>query len=207
MTTSLILYIEREILPLYERFDAAHREDYGRMLIRQSLGIAGYYSVNMYMVYAIAAFHDLGLSVDRKSHHLESGRIVRECERLKEWFSVEEIETMAQEVEDYRASSAQEPLSFYGCIVAEADRFIKPKKIIERTVQYGLDHYTEYGTEGYWQRTLDHLHAKYAEGGYLKPYFSESPNVRRMAALCGIIKDEARLRGIFEKQFRILSTE
>lgn len=199
MTTSLILYIEREVLPGYERFDAAHREDHAQMVIKQSLEIATHYPVNQEMVYAIAAFHDLGLEVDRKTHHLESGRIVRKCERLKEWFSAEEIETMAQAVEDHRASSDHEPRSIYGKIVAEADRFIEPEKIIERTVQYGLANYPNLNKEGHWRRTLDHLHEKYAEGGYLKLYFPESPNVQRLESLRERINDEPQLRTIFEK--------
>lgn len=205
MYPSLVLYIEREVLPRYERFDAAHRVDHAQMVIKQSLEIAKHYPVIQEMVYAIAAFHDLGLEVDRKTHHLESGRIVRETERLREWFSPEEIETMAQAVEDHRASSDHEPRSIYGKIVAEADRFIVPEKIIERTVQYGLDHYPELDKEGHWQRTLDHLHEKFAEGGYLKLWFPESLNVQRLEDLRKIIKDEAQLRAIFEKFYNELT--
>ncbi len=202
--TCLTLYIEREILPRYNGFDKAHREDHARMVIAQSLDIARHYAVNMEMVYAIAAFHDLGLAIDRKTHHLKSGRIVREDQRLHEWFTQEEIETMAQAVEDHRASSDHEPRSIYGKIVAEGDRYIEPEKIIERTVQYGLDHYPELDKEGHWQRTLDHLHEKYGEGGYLKLWFPESPNVERLNSLREIIKDEPRLRRIFDRIYNEL---
>lgn len=204
MNTGLTLYIEREILPRYNGFDKAHREDHARMVIKQSLEIARHYAVNMEMVYAVAAFHDLGLAIDRKKHHLESGRIVREDQRLHEWFTQEEIETMAQAVEDHRASSDHEPRSIYGKIVAEGDRYIEPEKIIERTVQYGLYHYPELDKEGHWQRTLDHLHEKYAEGGYLKLWFPESPNVERLNSLQEIIKDEPRLRRIFDRIYHEL---
>lgn len=204
MNTGLTLYIEREILPRYNGFDKAHREDHARMVIAQSLDIARHYALNMEMVYTIAAFHDLGLAIDRKTHHLESGRKVREDQRLHEWFTPEEIETMAQAVEDHRASSDHEPRSIYGKIVAEGDRYIEPEKIIERTVQYGLDHYPELDKEGHWQRTLDHLHEKYGEGGYLKLWFSESPNVERLNSLREIIKDEPRLRRIFDRIYNEL---
>lgn len=203
MNTGLTLYIEKEIIPRYKGFDKAHREDHVRMVIEQSLEIARHYGINLDMVYAIAAFHDLGLEVDRKTHHLESGRIIREDPRLREWFSQEEIETMAQAVEDHRASSDHEPRNIYGKIVAEADRFIEPEKIIERTVQYGLDHYPELDKDGHWRRTLDHLHEKYAEGGYLKLWFPESPNIERLEALREIIKDEPRLRCIFNNIYSI----
>lgn len=207
MDAGLTLYLEREIIPRYNSFDKAHREDHARMVIEQSLEIARHYAVNMEMVYAVAAFHDTGLAIDRKTHHLESGRIVREDEKLKQWFSADEIETMAQAVEDHRASSDHEPRSIYGKIVAEADRYIEPEKIIERTVQYGLDHYPELNKEGHWRRTLCHLNEKYSENGYLKLWFPESPNVERLNALREIIKDEPQLRQIFDRIFDRLKQE
>lgn len=95
------------------------------------------------MMYAIAAFHDLGLQEDRKTHHLVSGRIVREDERLRKEFTPEQIETMAQAVEDHRASSDHEPRSIYGKIVAEADRLIDKDTILRRTLQYGFRNYPD----------------------------------------------------------------
>ena len=84
MTPSLQNYIESEILPRYEAFDAAHQRDHADSVIRQSLALAEHYDVNKDMVYAIAAYHDTGLVVDRKTHHLESGRRMREDARLLE---------------------------------------------------------------------------------------------------------------------------
>ena len=112
------------------------------------------------MMYAIAAYHDLGLQEDRKTHHLVSGRIVREDKKLCEWFSAEQIETIAQAVEDHRASSDHEPRSIYGKIVAEADRLIDPETVLSRTIQYGFKHYPEYGKEDHIRRALDHLDEK-----------------------------------------------
>ena len=201
MNTTLTEFIRTEILPQYAAFDKAHREDHARMVIEQSLELARHNDVDEDMVLAIAAYHDLGLSVDRKTHHIESGRIVRSDTRLTQWFTPEQIETMAQAVEDHRASSDHAPRSIYGKIVAEADRFIDPEKIIERTVQFGLDHYPELDKEDHWQRTLEHLHKKYAEGGYLRLWFPQSPNVARLGRLRRIIRDEALLRTIFERYF------
>ena len=190
---SLKNYIETNILPLYDGFDAAHQRNHVDMVIEQSLAIAADLNVDTDMVYAIAAYHDIGLTADRKTHHLESGKIVREDMRLRSWFGEDEIETMAQACEDHRASSDHEPRSIYGKIVAEADRFIDSDTIILRTVQYGLANYPELDKEGHWQRTLDHLHEKYAEGGYLRLWFENSPNVARLNALREIIKDKTHL--------------
>ena len=91
--------------------------------------------------------------------------------------------------------------SLDGRIIAEADRQIEPETIVRRTVQYGFAHYPELDREGHWQRTLEHLHVKYAEGGYLKLWIPESPNAAKLAALRALIADEAQLRILFDKFF------
>lgn len=197
-------YIEENIIPRYDSFDAAHRRDHVRYVISQSLELARYYDVNEDMVYAIAAYHDTGLEVDRKTHHLESGRIVRQDSKLRQWFTSEQIEVMAQAVEDHRASSDHQPRSIYGKIVAEADRQIDEETIIRRTIQYGLSHYPELDREGHWERTLEHLLEKYAEGGYLRLWIPESPNAARLRELQEKIKDRQALRALFETIYNSL---
>lgn len=199
VNTSLSGYIEDNIIPRYKSFDKAHQTGHAYTVIRQSLELARHYDVNIDMVYAIAAYHDTGLAVDRKTHHLESGKVVRSDENLLRWFSKRQVETIAKAVEDHRASNGSRPRSIYGKIVAEADRQIDTEVVIRRTIQYGLSHYPELDKEGHWQRTLEHLHEKYAEGGYLKLWIPESPNAERLQELRAVIADEVRLREIFER--------
>jgi len=196
---TLSAFLEEEIIPRYAAFDKAHREDHARSVVQRALQMAAFYPVDRNMLYAAAACHDLGLAVDRKTHHLESGRIIREASRLREWFSPEQIETIAEAAEDHRASSDHAPRSLYGRLVAEADRLIEPEQIIRRTVQFGLSHYPELEKEGHWQRTLEHLHEKYDYGGYLKLWIPESPNAAQLEALRRIIADQNALRAVFER--------
>ena len=202
MTPSLVQYIQTEVIPRYAAFDKAHREDHARTVIARALAMGKAYDINEEMLYTAAACHDLGLAADRQTHHLESGRIIRADRRLAEWFTPAQIETIAQAAEDHRASAKTPPRSLYGCLVAEADRMIEPITIIRRTVQFGLSHYPGLDKEGHWQRTLEHLHQKYAEGGYLHLLIPGSPNEAPLAELRAIIRDSERLRSIFEEIFR-----
>lgn len=195
-------YIENEVIPRYAAFDKAHREDHARTVINRAMAMGKAYDIDEEMLYTAAACHDLGLSVDRKTHHLESGKIIRADERLREWFSPEQIETIAHAAEDHRASATTPPRSIYGCLVAEADRLIEPITIIRRTVQFGFSHYPELDKEGHWQRTLEHLHEKYAEGGYLHLLIPGSPNEAPLEELRSIIRDTPRLRSIFEEIYQ-----
>ena len=201
VSPTLISYIEREILPCYAHFDAAHQRNHAEEVIARSLALAEHYEVNINMVYAIAAYHDTGLCEGRDTHHLVSGRIIREDKKLREWFDEEQIETMAQAAEDHRASSGHEPRSIYGKIVAEADRLISPDKVIRRTIQYTQDHFPEYDKEQQYERFREHLLKKYSDTGYLRLWIPESDNAMRLEELRKIIRDEKALRTAFEKTF------
>lgn len=201
LNDSLVHFVEAEIIPRYAAFDKAHQEDHARQVIARALDLAAHYPVDVNIVYAAAACHDLGLAVDRKTHHLESGRIIRGMAELRQWFSEEEIETVAQAAEDHRASSDHAPRTVYGRIVAEADRLIDPVTIIRRTVQFGLSHYPELPREDHWERTLEHMLEKYGDQGYLKLWIPESPNAVQLEALRAIIRDQAALRAHFERIF------
>ena len=194
-------YIESEILPLYLGFDRAHGPEHARAVIDRSLALAEIYGLDLDMVYTAAAYHDTGLSEGRERHHLVSGRIIRNDRSLRNWFSGEQIETIAQAVEDHRASADREPRSIYGRILAEADRQIDPELTVRRTVQYGLPHYPEMDKEEHWHRMVEHLNAKYAEGGYLKLLIPESDNAARLAELRELMRNEERLRTIFEQEY------
>lgn len=198
---TIIAYIEQEILPHYEHFDAAHQRNHADEVIERSLALAEHYEVNDDMVYTIAAYHDTGLCEGRDTHHLVSGRIIREDKKLRDWFTEDQIETMAQAAEDHRASSGHEPRSIYGKIVAEADRLISPEKVIRRTIQFTQDHFPNYDKEQQFQRFREHLMEKYSDTGYLKLWLPESENAPRLEELRKIIRDEHKMREAFEKEF------
>ena len=192
-------YIEQEILPRYAEFDRAHSIDHARTVIAESLALAAHYKVDQRMLYVAAAYHDLGLCEGREFHHIASGKIIRADERLRQWFSEEQIEIIAYAAEDHRASSKHEPRSIYGRIVAEADRVIDPEVTLRRTVQYGLNNYPQLDNEGQFARFCAHLQEKYAEGGYLRLWIPESKNSKRLTELRRIISNPKQLKEIFDR--------
>ena len=201
MNPDLQQYIEQEIIPRYDLFDKAHQRDHVLMVIQQSLDIASRLDVDQDMVYTIAAYHDTGLCEGREHHHEVSARIIKADQQLHRWFTDEQIAVMADAAEDHRASAKQAPRTIYGRIVAEADRFIDPVTIVQRTIQYGLDHYPELGREEQYQRMLTHLREKYGRNGYLKLWFPDSPNAARLEHLRTMIDNEPAIRQLFEELF------
>lgn len=206
-------YIYEEVVPRYKEFDDAHKEDHALTVISQAMHllegkdewVAAHESVedvwlsvvDKNMLLAAAACHDLGLVNGRDNHHMDSGVIIRNDSHLAQWFTLEQIETIAQAAEDHRASGKGAPRSIYGMIVAEADRVIDGETIIRRTVQFGFKHYPGLDRAGHIARAVSHLHEKYGRGGYLRLWIPWSENAARLNALQDIIADpEAILREV-----------
>ena len=64
-------------------------------------------------------------------------------------------------------------------------------------MQYTRTHFPDYTEEQQWQRLLEHMQNKYAEGGYLRLWIPESDNATRLANLRALIADTSRLRSLF----------
>ena len=198
VNTELRQYVEQHIIPRYDGFDKAHQRDHVMTVIRQSMELACKLGADSDMAYTIAAYHDTGLCEGRERHHEVSARIIRADRMLRKWFTEEQVSIMADAAEDHRASSGHEPRTVYGRIVAEADRFIDAETVIRRTIQFGMDHYPALSREEHYQRMAAHLHEKYGRDGYLRLWFEDSPNAKRLRQLQDLIDDEAALRRLFE---------
>ena len=200
-------FVEREIVPRYDAFDAGHGRDHVQTVISQALSLAQYYpEVDRCILLIAAAYHDLGLINGREHHHTDSACIVREDARLRQWFSEDEINTIADAAEDHRASSGHEPRTIYGSIVAEADRIIDGKTIVRRALQYGMKHEPNLDREGQYRRLMEHMREKYDYGGYLKLWIPQSDNAKRLDEFRHILADEQAFRQVFDSIFEKLNT-
>lgn len=198
-------FLEQEIVPRYDAFDAGHRREHVHYVMQESQRLAQYYpTVDRDILLVAAAYHDLGLEVGREVHNTESARIVHEDERLLQWFSVDEIDIIAQAAEDHRASSDHEPRTIYGRIIAEADRQIDSDTIVRRTIQFSFKHYPGLTREENYHRFIEHMAEKYDEGGYLKLWIPESSNAKRLHHFRKLLHDPTALRKKFDQIYDTL---
>ncbi len=197
-------FIEAEIIPEYKNFGRSHNVEHVRRVISNSLELAKFLGdgkLDEDMAYAIAAYHDLGMSGPREIHHITSGKMLMEDSRLRKWFSSEQIQVMKEAVEDHRASSDHAPRSVYGRIVAEADRDLEPDVVFTRAIEYGLEHYPQLGKEAQWRRFAKHMDEKYSSNGYITLWIPGSPNERNLKQIRAVIADRNALRRTFNEIF------
>ena len=101
VSLDLMEFIEKQILPRYASFDKAHNLSHANSVIRRSIALAQRLGANVDMAYAIAAYHDLGLSGPRAIH------IVAEADRDLEPESVF-LRTIQYGLDHYPEKSREE---------------------------------------------------------------------------------------------------
>ena len=164
-------YIETEIFPLYKRNESSHGIEHIHTVINRSLYIAKEYEVNKNIVYTVAAYHDLGHYINPKIHEKLSAEIFMKDDKIKKWFSKDEIQIIKEAIEDHRASSNHEPRSIYGKLVSTADRTIKSIDVsIKRAYTYYINHFPSILKKERIQKVYEHLNDKYGPNGYAKTY-------------------------------------
>lgn len=204
LNKELETYINREIIPMYAAFDRAHNTSHVHAVIENSLALSKNFSLDINMVYTIAAYHDVGLKNGRENHEKNAALFLLSDKNLNCWFSEEALAVMAQAVKDHRASMKQEPCSIYGKIVAEADREINYDRILKRVIFFSLDNFPQYSFQQHFERCHEHMTRKYGENGYLKLYFDFGANAENLKTLRSKLADKLQFEADFKGAFDAL---
>jgi uncharacterized protein len=192
-------YIETEIIPKYAGI-GGHTDEHIQQVITRSLRFAKQAGdVNIDMVYIIAAYHDLGRLIDDETHNYESAKMMRADDFLKARFSSEEIETMAEAVEDHRASLGHEPRSIYGKIVSSADRNTDVNAMLSRAYDYNKHLHPDFTEDETIEAVRIVLRKKYSPNGYAaSTMYFDDPN------FAGVLKRMEEITRDFETFAKIM---
>ena len=201
----LQFYIEKEIIPQYAFFDKGHNINHVQKVIEDSIEISQQYDTDINMVYAIAAYHDIGMPQGRENHHITSGKILKNDKRLLSWFDENQLAIMQEAIEDHRASNTHEPRSIYGKIVAEADRDISPETIIYRSIAFSISNYACNSYEDHLKRVYSHIENKYGENGYLKLWLETPKNTKGLQKVRKLLQNKQKFEQYFEKIWKTYS--
>ena len=184
-------YIETEIFPLYERNESSHGIEHIQTVINRSLHIAKEYEVNKNMVYTVASYHDLGHYINPKIHEKLSAEIFMKDDKIKKWFTKDEIQIIKEAIADHRASSDHEPRSIYGKIISTADRTIKSIDVsIKRAYIYYINNFPSIPKKERIQKVYEHLNDKYGLNGYAKTYLYDEEFEKAKAKFVEALNDK-----------------
>ncbi len=208
-------YIETHILPQYSKNEWGHQIGHINYVIRRSFEFANQANtanaanqaknptqpLNPNIIYTAAAYHDLGHHIDAAHHEKVSAEILRKDENLKQFLSPDEIETIAEAIEDHRSHRDQPPRSIYGKIITSADCNINIDVMLRRTYTYRLRNFSNFSLDEVINDARQHLAIKYGENGYAlrKMFFDDSEFKAALKDLQNLTSDEQLFRERFLK--------
>ena len=172
----LIEFIEKNVLPEYEKNESGHGLEHIKYVLARSLAFAKQVpNVNLDIIYAVACYHDIGHHIDAKNHEKVSAEIFKNDKNMKNFFTDEEIDIIYEAIQDHRASGDSEPRSVYGKIVSSADRRTNIDDIMKTMYTYRLKHSPHFTIEENIEEAYQQLCRKFAYGGYAttKMYFKD----------------------------------
>ena len=170
----LIKYIEEEIFPIYNTFDKGHDLNHIQAVIERALELAkNINGININIVYAAAALHDIGIKVQRKNHALYSGLFVEQNQKLKKFFDNQEIIIIKEAVEDHSTSRGIEPRSIYGKIVCDADKDNDLETSLLRAYEFTKKYYPDYSEEECIKNVFEQLNFKFGMNGKVKFWIND----------------------------------
>lgn len=209
MDKELKEYIKNEIKSKYKNFDKGHNiahfnfvtkncVNYGKQLIDKGE------KVDLDIAYIVGAYHDIGITMGREGHALSSGKILRKDKMLKNFYSEEIIEMMAQAVEDHSSHLSYEPRNIYGKIVADADRNNTKYLVFSRPIKYGLKN-EQKGMSKEWHinRVYNFVNSKFGRNGYVKYQLDIPDTKKEQNEVWQLLYDEKKcklyIEGLFDE--------
>lgn len=184
-------YIEETIFPEYEKNDLGHNIEHIHYVIKRSFEFAKTVpDINYNIVYTVAAYHDIGHSINPKKHEIISGKIMSSDAYLKKFFTDEELKIIKEAIEDHRASSNHMPRNIYGKIVSTADRNNTVEDCLKRSYTYGKKLNPNATDEDLFNRAFEHLKLKFGENGYAKFFFKDEQYEKFLKDIRNLLSDK-----------------
>lgn len=150
-------YIEKNVFPKYEKY-YSHGMIHINNVINNMLMLADYYNLDKNMSYIVAAYHDIGLNIDRENHEYESGKILENDLELKKYFDNKQIAIMKEAIEDHRGSRKIRPRNFYGECLSDSDRDFDIEILAKRQIATSLKNYPELKTfDEHFERCYEYI--------------------------------------------------
>lgn len=189
-------YIEEEIFPQYEVNDKAHGIIHIREVIRRSFALNETFNLglDLNMIYAIAACHDLGKHENHAIHEKIAANRFFNDNNMKKFFNDEERLVIKEAIEDHRSSKEDTPRSVYGKLISSADRNTRIDIVFIRSFFVAKERMPETNIEEYLDYTIKRLSKKYSEQNPENMFFEDETYKIFLADMRELLKKEEEFK-------------
>lgn len=202
MNKNLTKYIELNIFPKYEKY-YSHGMIHINNVIQNVLMLADYYELNRDMCYTIAAYHDIGLNVDRDNHELESGKVLS-----NDLTDKKEIDIMKEAVEDHRGSRKEKPRNIYGEVLSDSDRDFDIELLAKRQLATSIKNYPELQTfDEHFKRCYKYILKRINSSGHFNLWTNNPILIERRNKFEKDYLNKSYAKLVYKKEFERISND
>lgn len=160
------------------------------------------------MAYVVAAYHDIGLNIDRDNHEYESGKVLNNDKELKKFFSEEQIKIMKEAVEDHRGSRKERPRNFYGECVSDSDRDFDIEILAKRQLAVSLKNYSDLTTfDEHFERCHQYICQRINSKGKFNLWTKNRIMIKKRDKFQRNYLNKEYTRTIYEKEWNYIITK
>lgn len=203
----LLQYFTDCIFPKYEKY-YSHGMIHINNVIANMMVLADYYDLDKNMAYTIAAYHDIGLNIDRENHEKESAKILKNDNKLKRFFIKPQIETMAEAIEDHRGSRKEKPRNIYGECLSDSDRDFDIPILAKRQLGTSLKNYPDLATfDEHFNRCYEYICKRINKNGVFNLWTDNPILIKRRNDFQKKYLNKDLTRNIYKKEWDIISND
>ncbi len=207
LSEELVNYISNYVFPNYERF-YSHGMIHIKNVIENMAMLADYYNLDKNMAYAVASYHDIGLSIDRKNHEKESAKLLKNDKELKRFFTEPQIEIMAEAIEDHRGSKKERPRNIYGECVSDSDRDFSIPILAKRQLATSLKNYPDLNTfDEHFERCYEYICKRINKNGVFNLWTDNPILIERRDLFQKQYLDKDFTKNIYKKEWDRISMD
>ena len=201
MNQDLKQYIEKNIFPMYDRY-YSHGMLHINNVINNCLMLAKYYSLDENKAYTVAAYHDIGLKVNRDEHEKESGKI------FIKYFSDTEMEEMKEAIEDHRGSRKEPPRNMYGKILSDSDRDFDIEILAKRQLATSIKNYPNIVSfEEHFERCYSYMTKRIEGFGHFNLWTNNPILIKKRDAFEKNYLNKEFTKEIYKRQWQRISAD
>ena len=192
-------YVEENIFPLYEKNDQGHGIIHILEVIRRSFALneTFHLGLNPNMLFAIAAYHDVGKYIDHSIHEkIAAEKFIKDLV-MKKFFTDEERIKMKEAIEDHRSSKEEEPRSVYGKLISSADRNTTIQIVFIRSFFVAKDRMPEMNIEEYLDYTINRLRKRYSEENPENMFFEDDIYRVFLKDMRNLVQQEGEFKNLY----------
>ena len=194
-------YVEQNAFPEYEKNDEGHGMVHISEVIKRSFALNESQKLNLNpnMIYAIAAYHDIGKHVNSAIHEKISAILFNQDEFMKKYFTKEERALIKAAIEDHRSSREGEPRSEYGKLISSADRNTSVEIVFLRSFLVGKEKMPEYTVEDYLEFTYERLKKRYSQEKPENMFYEDEIYKVFLEDMRKLLQDETKFKDLYCK--------